>query len=164
MRYLLFLLGGMLLLVILGGQKSNFLMIKWHWAAINHLENFVLLSFEVWYYLLDHFKFIVYWILNEVLTLSLQTLTITYNCMITVSIYIFYIFTHGMYLVFQSSFSIKAVKMVDDEVQGFHYSDIDEQRCYWVRKMIYSKMMLKCCCCTVGSMYKMHGLCKLCEF
>ena len=69
-----------------------------------------------------------------------------------------------MYLVFQSSISIKAVKMVDDEVQGFHYSDIDEQRCYWVRKMIYSKMMLKCCCCTVGSMYKMHGLCKLCEF
>ena len=35
--------------------------------------------------------------------------------------------------------------MVDDEVQGFHDSDIDEQRCYWVRKMLYSKMMLKCC-------------------
>ncbi|XP_030939446.1 uncharacterized protein LOC115964228 [Quercus lobata] len=31
-----------------------------------------------------------------------------------------------------SSFSIKAVKMVDDEVQGFHDSDIDEQRCYWI--------------------------------
>ena len=67
-----------------------------------------------------------------------------------------------MYLVFQSSFSIKAVKMVDDEVQGFHDSDIDEQRCYWVRKMLYSKMMLKCC--TFGSMDKMHSLCKLCEF
>lgn len=57
--------------------------------------------------------------------------------MITVSIYIFYIFTHGMYLVFQYSFSIKAVKMVDDEVQGFHDSDMDEQRCHWVRKMLY---------------------------
>ena len=32
------------------------------------------------------------------------------------------------------SFSIKAVKVVDDEVQGFHDSDVDEQRCYWVRK------------------------------
>ena len=52
--------------------------------------------------------------------------------------------------------------MVDDEVQGFHDSDIDEQRCYWVRKMLYSKMMLKCC--TFGSMDKMHSLCKLCEF
>lgn len=43
-----------------------------------------------------------------------------------------------MYLVFQSSLSIKAVKMVDDEVQGFHDSDMDEQRCHWVRKMLYS--------------------------
>ena len=67
MRYLLFLLRGRLLLVIMGGQKSNFLMIKWHWAAINHLENSVLLSFEVRYSLLDHFNFITYWILNELL-------------------------------------------------------------------------------------------------
>ena len=68
MRYLLFLLRGRLLLVFMGGQKSNFLMIiKWHWAAINHHENSVLLSFEVRYSLLDHFNFITYWILNELL-------------------------------------------------------------------------------------------------
>ena len=68
MRYHLFLLRGRLLLVFMGGQKSNFLMIiKWHWAAINHHENSVLLSFEVRYSLLDHFNFITYWILNELL-------------------------------------------------------------------------------------------------
>ena len=62
------------------------------------------------------------------------------------------------------SFSIKAVKVVDDEVQGFH----DKMHITWWatmllgEEMLYSKMMLKCC--TFGSMDKMHSLCKLCEF